>query len=306
MTEKNRKLYDMIKENQSLDTIKKELQLTEKQIYRRVRTLIETGIRIDRNFYIDGHYQYKTPEGSIPNYFELYTDSLKNEFLMISDTHFAHQLESIESLYACYEYAKDHHIHTIFHAGDLIAGEKKKHVWESLTNVLDQLDYVVNVYPQDPTIMNYIVFGNHDHISNSKIEIKNFLEHYRSDFVGLDFTTQLIKINHAWFRMNHMRKVKLQKEDYITFNGHFHHYGLTIENDKISCTVPTLSNISTSTIRTPSMLHVIFDETNQLSVEIKQIAFTPKPVVKVSAKIPIDAIDTYNQRLEKHYKIKKR
>lgn len=29
MTEKNRKLYDMIKENQSLDTIKKELQLTE-------------------------------------------------------------------------------------------------------------------------------------------------------------------------------------------------------------------------------------------------------------------------------------
>ena len=32
MTEKNRKLYDMIKENQSLDTIKKELQLTEKQL----------------------------------------------------------------------------------------------------------------------------------------------------------------------------------------------------------------------------------------------------------------------------------
>ena len=305
MTEQNRKLYDMIKENQSLDTIKKELQLTEKQIYRRVRTLIETGIRIDRNFYIDGHYQYKTPEGSIPNYFELYTDSLKNEFLMISDTHFAHRLESIESLYACYEYAKDHHIHTIFHAGDLIEGEKYQCVQETLTNVLDQLDYVVNVYPQDPTIMNYIVFGNHDNMSNSKIEIKNFLEHYRSDFVGLGFETKLIKINHAWFRMNHMRKIKIQEEDYITFNGHFHHYGLTIENDKISCMVPTLSNNSKFK-QPPSMLHVIFDETNQLSVEIKQIAFTPEPVVKVSARIPIDAIDTYNQRLEKYYKIKKR
>ena len=41
-------------------------------------------------------------------------------------------------------------------------------------------------------------------------------------------------------------------------------------------------------------------------MEIKQIAFTPEPIVKTSVKLFINSLGTYNQRLEKHYKIKKR
>ena len=165
----------------------------------------------------------------------------KNKVLIISDTHYGSEYENYKYIDLVYEYAIKHNINFILHAGDFMQGTVKP-VISSCQLVEDQILYVLNNYPYDESIKNYILIGNHDYFLFRKDDsiISYFDERKDLEFLGyrkiyLNWCNNLISLSHC------LKKQKIdvpRLETLIKFVGHRHE--LHIENNTIY--LPTLSD----------------------------------------------------------------
>lgn len=291
MTEKNKELLNYILNGYSVEEIKKKMNLSSKQFLRRLHQISYEGYHLKRYFYIDGQSVYcLNKELNKPETFVINSTKSENEFLMISDTHFCSSFGDMNYMKEIYTYAKEHHIHTILHLGDLIAGvytkkgELLKTLKEEYNTIDKQVKYVVENYPFDSKILNYMLLGNHDYYSLffDGIDVGKKFENSRTDFISLGYGNCTVSIHNVNMNLIHRLIVTSNKPlntNYISFYGHSHTARTEINDECKKILVPSLSNSQPllSENAFPGALHITLKDSNQkITFVIKHLILVDK------------------------------
>ena len=162
MEELIKKLQELLtkKKKPYVETIMKELDIQEYEVYGLVEYMKQHGACID---IIDGQLLKIQPIKEN----EVYKIPNKQEhvkLLLLSDTHLASIYDRLDILRYLYEQAEDRQVDYILHSGDLTEGlsGRPQQLYELKENsYTGQRDYVIDKYPQSD-IPTYIIAGNHD------------------------------------------------------------------------------------------------------------------------------------------------
>ena len=163
-----------------------------------------------------------------------------NNILIISDTHLGSLNENYNYLDLVYEFATKNNYNTILHGGDFMQGSCKPAI--PYQNLDDQIYTVIEKYPYDKNIKNYILLGNHDYFLVRKYgDITSYFD-TRDDLniigikkVYLNWYNYLITLNHKVPKFDlDMPRI----ESLINFAGHRHEISV-LEN---TIYIPTLSD----------------------------------------------------------------
>lgn len=110
---------------------------------------------------------------------------------LISDTHIGSKYHDNWALQAFYDIAYSRGVRDFYHAGDMTDGYYKNRddsFWEQNAHGFqEQLDAVVNTYPQREGVVTYFITGNHDvtHLRNGGANIGETIAMARKDMVFL-------------------------------------------------------------------------------------------------------------------------
>ena len=120
-------------------------------------------------------------------------------FGIVSDTHFGSLFSDIGLLRNAYQIFNSRKVHTVFHIGDILDGQRvyKGHEFEVLESGADgQIDLCVHQYPQYNSITTYFINGNHDRSfwKRSGFDIGPKISMKRSDLVYLGFQEVDVKL----------------------------------------------------------------------------------------------------------------
>lgn len=173
------------------------------------------------------------------------TPSSSYRFLAISDTHYGCKYDDMEKADLVANYAVCESISDIYHLGDMI--ESAKHVSNlKIFSTIEQLDYVIQNFPKDPSLHYSILFGNHDIYSIHKegLDISKYLCLYRDDFESLGYTSAALQLYGSYILLLHQhhnfeRIRKFAKNhDSLKFSlsGHFHLF----DNQLLDHSIPNL------------------------------------------------------------------
>lgn len=238
MTDKNTYLLELIDKNYSNEDICKELNITKKQLKRRIESIKYDGYNIDKRYSYNGTYRYylnrepyknnKTSIKDIDNYFRS---------ILISDTHLGNARSNIEYIYKMYEYCLKNNINIVFHLGDLFDG-----IFQSKLNHKEQINYFLNEYPKEDNILTFMAFGNHEEefLVDSGLNLKAILEKEREDIVPLGYGLSTIDISGNNIFINHQKFFPLDHG--LKIQGHSHRYRFYGNSKSPIIVVPTLSD----------------------------------------------------------------
>ena len=163
MTEKEFLICDMVSEGYTLNEIAKALWLSSRQVHQKILKLNSDGYFISPIYFDNGNIKYVFDKFDNEHTINIsLEDSSRFKALVISDIHIGNELENLGYLYKAYDYARNHDIHVILNCGDLIDGSFTK--GKQIVNDIDeQIERVIDDYPFDKSILNFICFGNHDY-----------------------------------------------------------------------------------------------------------------------------------------------
>lgn len=114
-----------------------------------------------------------TKDRVIKDYF---VDATILRFAVVSDTHLASKHDCLDELHSFYDICQEEGIKRIYHVGDIIEGRK---VYRGQENEVrywgldDQVDYLVENYPQRDGIETWFISGGHDEtvLKNESIDM---------------------------------------------------------------------------------------------------------------------------------------
>ena len=233
------------------EEIKQLLELNDKDFFYQIKTLIQDGYNLQKISNDKGVCYHKLLK-VLPNNSYIKTTSDEIKLLVISDMHFCNKYDNVDYLKFIYDYALKNNIHIILNLGDLIEGLNNKNYKDGYDTYTKQVNYLLDNYPYNQNIINYILYGNHDvhSIIAEGIDISKILEIERPDFINVGYGFGKIKINYLNICMYH--KIQNQNisfdipsnERNLILKGHSHHFEINnINNFQVN--VPTLSNVIT-------------------------------------------------------------
>lgn len=253
MTEMNLKVLDLINENKSLKEIASILKMSEKQLYIRIRQLISYGYFIEPIYTYDSDIYYKINTKNISkeknNNITLQTPVELKELrcIAVSDLHIGNTNADINLLKRVYDYAIKNDIHIIFNCGDLIEGihscDKR-----NIKNIHDQIEYVIDKYPYDSRISNYMIFGNHDYhaFHHLGLDVSEKIKNSRHDIISLGFGQGIVNIKKEKILLQHeLCAVDLPNNNdniKLALVGHGHMMKTKIYDNLLLC-LPSLSKV---------------------------------------------------------------
>lgn len=224
-----------------------------------------TGYDFKRNYYSNGDIIY-TPEVryNVPASNEVNLLMSQNDetlrAVVISDTHIGSEKERLDLLEDTYNYCISKGIHVIFNCGDIIDNISNPGKVDSE----DRVNYLLNNYPFDKSILNFIVLGNHD-ISPLKVYGQNLmtiLNNYHHDLVTIGYCEGLINVKNEAIVLSHPYidcSLNANKQSKIVFYGHSHFYKIKNFFSQVrylGVSVPPLCNIFTRDISYPGILDI--------------------------------------------------
>ena len=240
MTDINSKLLNLIEKNLSIDEICNELNISVKELKRRIESIKYEGYNLDKRYSYKGDYRYclnKTPELDNKKVFNI--DDVENIFRMIaiSDTHLCHTKSDIEYIYQIFEYAIKNDINIIVHCGDLLEG-----VFQSEYDHQGQIKYFLENYPCTSNILNFIAFGNHEEefTTDCGYNLKKIFDKERDDIISLGFGQSKLNVKNNNIFVSH--KKTLNPDYGIKLAGHSHRFRFYSDSLGPIIIVPTLSN----------------------------------------------------------------
>lgn len=134
------------------------------------------------------------------------------KFAIIGDTHFGSLYTRADALQEFYKLLKKEDINLVFHAGDMVDGHKIYRGQEYELKAIgfeQQLELLVNEYPQIKGIDTYFILGNHDASfkKQSGINVGKEISERRSDLKYLceDIADAQVKIGkeNVTYQLNH-------------------------------------------------------------------------------------------------------
>lgn len=273
MSESTIKLLNLINEGKTVNEISEIMGLSNKAIYGRLNMLRNAGYNFKRIYYSDGNIVYSNGSDMAwynekQNGFNLIPKDNKFEAIVISDLHFGsvHEIDNIMNI--VYDYCVKNNIHIILFGGDLLDGDfgfKKK-----ITDIDEQIDYLMRKYPFDKSILNFGVLGDHDYSiykSNSR-DLSLLLNNYRHDIVPLGYYIGKLNIGYDQLIFLHgtknkylANKLELMPDsdafsNSIILRGHSHNFLKVIEGaGNIYINLPPASRVGIPS-PTPSIIKI--------------------------------------------------
>lgn len=249
MTEMNFKLISLIEKGKTINEIKNELGLSDKQILKRLHSIKMDGINYLRNYYYNGEVNLELNKsiGVQPKITSLKLNKEDSfRFVAISDLHIGSSEERIDLLNLIYDYCIKNNIHIIVNAGDLVEGAN------NFSNVekniyLSQIERLLKKHPYDKNILNFICLGNHDVDSLRKdgINLSKILINNRFDLIPIGFGKGILKVKDDILYVVHPMAgvdIKIDTPN-LVLRGHSHKLKTVYEDNHFTFYVPSLSNI---------------------------------------------------------------
>ncbi len=182
--------------------------------------------------------------------------------VVIADTHIGSEDENPKYLDIVYNYCIQNDIHNIYHLGDVIDGvsgyqSKKKYAPQ------DQIENVINKYPNDKSILNFMLLGNHD--LDVLGEIRNLHDtiiRNRKDMVCLGYGTNEFFIKNDSIILKHTILIDKTNNNYnskLIFKGHSHQMKLYDDLSNHLIYAPSLSDLQFIDGTVPGFLLVEFE-----------------------------------------------
>ena len=250
MTELNKLALELLKQHKSIKEISCLLNITEKQVYTRIKQIIGYGYNLkpeyicnsDIHYIIDRKYNNKNNNSIRIN---MLNDS---EFrcIIISDTHIGNIGYDMDLLKIVYEYAAKNNIHIIFNCGDVIDGVHSTSP-RILTSLESQINTLIKKHPYDKDINVFMVLGNHDlhSLFFDGIDILKIISKYRYDIVPIGYGKGIVNLKKDSILFQH--ELSIDKNPDITTNskliisGHGHMMKTKIFDDGMLLCAPALS-----------------------------------------------------------------
>lgn len=263
-----KKLLQLLKEDSTVNCIKKELGLTNASLAYSLSILKNCGYVILPKYYGNGSIRLSL--SNVPIYLEkyvnLYTASNEDKirFLVISDLHYFNTYENRSAIYNAFNYCAKNNIHTIFVCGDLIDCMENNKV-----PIEKQALEFTKLYPYDDHIISFCVLGNHDAMSLKKtnIDMKKIIENRRLDIVPINYLEAKVCIKNDALILRHPVNKKSHyspdNNNYLNFIGHSHRTKIT----ERMVYVPTLSNVKINNGNNFSHLAQAMDATIKFNSE---------------------------------------
>ncbi len=148
-----REVLEQLIAGEDFDKVLKKNQLNK---YELLTSLRKEVIAYKRGLTLDEREQLKSV------YLKFYSmlDLTEQKVAFISDTHFASKKENIKYFPVILDFCRNHGIFYLFHGGDIGDGLVNCHKKYRMPK--EQIDHIINVYPEDKSIRQYILGGNHD------------------------------------------------------------------------------------------------------------------------------------------------
>ncbi len=173
-------------------------------------------------------------------------DSDYYKAVIISDTHIGSTKENIGLISRVYDYCIQNDIHNIFHLGDLVDGTSG-HVENKDLNPKDQINHTIEDYPNEKSILNFILLGNHDlDIINEDVTLHDAIIKNRKDMVCLGYGTKDIFIKNDSVVLKHSILIDKTDNNYygrLVFKGHSHQMKVIDDLNNHYVHAPSLSDL---------------------------------------------------------------
>lgn len=249
MTQINEKIFNLLINGYTLNEISDILNLTVKQIHKRIISMQNAGFLLTPEIFTDGEIKYNQtlylPE------IKTNTTDLKltdNNFkaMLISDLHIGNEKQNLSYLEKIYDLCKKENINIIINAGDIIDGSVTQGN-QIISDTNKQIEYVIKKYPYDKNILNLICFGNHDYDALQKTGrcVKTALEYARPDFISLGYGLGIINLANDQIIVTHkITSLPFQPlTNKLILSGHHHKIAFTEKEDSFLVNIPTLSDL---------------------------------------------------------------
>lgn len=255
MTEINQKIIDMIEKSASANEICEATGLSNRQLYYRQNMMKSKGYSFSKKFFYNGDIVYKLNKELVTeknHEIALFTSKKDNQFraVFISDLHLSNKGDRVDLLNAVYNFCIKEGINIIINGGDLVDGLLGHADFKKKKNIEEQLEYALNVYPFDKSILNFICLGNHDHniLENTGQNIENILEAKRHDIVSLGYGLGVLKIKNDEIIIRHPKTPHIINKGAFTtgliLNGHGHRAQTSINGNLVNFNLTTLSDMN--------------------------------------------------------------
>jgi len=231
MTEMNSKVLQLLYQNKSLKEISSILNLTENQLFIRIKQLINYGYNIAATYHYNSDIYYNVKKDNMlkNKKFSLEMPNDVNTFkcLVISDLHIGLESADIKLADKVYNYAIKNGINIIIICGDIIEGDYTTYK-KVISDFYGQIVYFLDKYPYDRNITNIILLGNHDRHSliNDGFDIAKCISNSRYDLVPIGYGNGKIRIKNDNLLLYHKLykdfKPVIEPGNKILLSGHGH------------------------------------------------------------------------------------
>lgn len=291
MTETNLKILELINNSKNMKQIAESLNISEKQLYVRIKQLINYGYNIVPSYSYNSDIYYNLKKDNNMNDKHRVNITMHKEdnlfrCLVISDTHIGCVDSDVKLLDIVYEYATKNGINNIFNCGDIIEGDYTSSS-KSIKDIHSQLDYLLKKHPYDKNINNYVILGNHDHHSlrENGFDIAKTIKNSRYDIVPIGSGQGNVNIKNDSIILFHELydgfKPIITNEK-IVLSGHSHMMKTKLM-DIFWLSIPTLSyksnNHPVEVMPGFIDLSINFENNKIERVEAKHFVITPKPIL---------------------------
>lgn len=248
MTGINQKIIHLIDKNYNIKQISQILNISERQLYIRIKQIINYGYSLDANYCYNSDIYYNLKKDIKTDKYgvDIKLSKKENLFrsLVVSDTHIGSVDANIKLMDIVYDYATKNDINIIFNCGDVIEGNYTTSS-KNIKNLHDQAEYFIKKHPYDKNIINFVVFGNHDLHSfiDYGFDFAKFVGNARYDIVPLGYGQGNVKIKNDSIILFHKLRDKYKpiiNDEKILLSGHGH-LMRTKFNDILWLGIPTLS-----------------------------------------------------------------
>lgn len=292
MTEMNLKVIDLINENKSLKEIASILKMSEKQVYMRIRKIINYGYSLEP-FYTnksDIYYQLNKKklikQSNSDITINVPTNLKELRCLAISDMHIGNVNSDIDLLKRVYDYAVKNNINIIFNCGDILEGVNSGDQ-KNINNIHDQIEYLIEKHPYDKNINNFVILGNHDYHSlhYQGLDVSKKIINSRYDIIPIGFGQGIVNIKKEKIALSHELSVidmpRLEEDVKLVLAGHGHMMKTKVYDNLLLC-LPSLSYVSPDKTKEniPGFvdLELHFARDNFEFIKAKQMIITPNIV----------------------------
>jgi hypothetical protein len=270
-----------------------ELGITEKQLFVRIKQIINYGYLLDFEYSYNSDIRYKfkdnyeISEKSLVS-IDVPKDTKQFRCIVISDLHIGAYDSDIRLINIVYEYAIKNEIKVILNCGDNIEGEYTSDR-KSIKDLYSQIEYFIKKYPYDKNINNFIILGNHEYHSlyYDGLDMANALKNTRYDIIPIGYGQGNINIQKDNIILYHQIckdfKPHINGEK-ILLSGHGHMMKTKLR-DIFWLGVPTLSYQSNDKTKDviPGFVDLTIDlENNKFKIACaKHMIITPQ-IIQVS------------------------